>query len=120
LGEGAESIRPLFNIPLDARQSSPHLFSAACIKGVDTLIKNAAQDNIVNRLPIWFRDRVQAPTFLLLPLVMKRQGSETVMGMIYADKMRADSLQVDQQQLSLLHTLRNQAIMAFKQASSGR
>jgi HD-like signal output (HDOD) protein len=120
LGEGAESIRPLFNIPLDARQSSPHLFSAACIKGVDTLIKNAAQDNIVNRLPIWFRDRVQAPTFLLLPLVMKRQGSETVMGMIYADKMRADSLQVDQQQLSQLHTLRNQAIMAFKQASSGR
>jgi HD-like signal output (HDOD) protein len=120
LGEGAESIRPLFNIPLDARQSSPHLFSAACIKGVDTLTKNAAQDNIVNRLPIWFRDRVQAPTFLLLPLVMKRQGSETVMGMIYADKMRADSLQVDQQQLSLLHTLRNQAIMAFKQASSGR
>jgi len=52
--------------------------------------------------------------------VLKRQGSETVMGMIYADKMRADSLQVDQQQLSLLHTLRKQAIMAFKQASSGR
>jgi HD-like signal output (HDOD) protein len=120
LGEGAEAIRPLFNIPLDARQGSPHLFSAACIKGVDTLIKNAAQDNIVQRLPIWFRDRVQAPTFLLLPLVMKRQGSETVMGMIYADKMRADSLQIDQQQLSLLHTLRKQAIMAFKQASSSR
>jgi hypothetical protein len=34
--------------------------------------------------------------------------------------MRADSLQVDQHQLSLLNTLRNQAIMAFKQASSSR
>jgi HD-like signal output (HDOD) protein len=120
LGEGAESIRPLFNIPLDSGQGPPHLFSAACMKGVDTLIKNAAQDNIVNRLPVWFRDRVQAPTFLLLPLVMKRQGVETVMGMIYADKMRADSLQVDQHQLSLLNTLRKQAIMAFKQASSSR
>lgn len=120
LGDGAEAVRPLFSIPLDPRQSTPHLFSAACIKGVDTLIKNASHDNVVNRLPIWFRDRIQAPTFLLLPLVMKRQGTETIMGMIYADKLKTDSLQVDQHQLSLLNTLRNQAIMAFKQASSGR
>lgn len=49
---------------------------------------------------------------------MKKQGQDYVMGMIYADKPSPESLEVDQEQLKLLNTLRNQAITAFKQASS--
>lgn len=119
LGEGAEQIKGVFKIPLEVGKGQmPHLFSAACIKGVDTLIRNAAADNVVTRLPDWFRDRIQAPTFLLLPLIMKKPGQDYVMGMIYADKPSPESLEVDQEQLKLLNTLRNQAITAFKQASS--
>ena len=121
LGEGADAVSALFKVPLVLRPGdTPDLFSAVCLKQVDTLIADASAPNIVNRLPIWFRDRVQAPTFLLLPLVMKRAGQpDMVLGLIYADKGQVDSLQISDKELSLLRTLRNQAVMAFRQAASG-
>jgi len=121
LGEGADAVSALFKVPLILRPGeTPDLFSAVCLKQVDTLIADASAPNIVNRLPTWFRDRVQAPTFLLLPLVMKRAGQpDMVLGLIYADKGQVDSLQISDKELSLLRTLRNQAVMAFRQAASG-
>jgi len=121
LGEGADAVSALFKVPLVLRPGdTPDLFSAVCLKQVDTLIADASAPNIVNRLPTWFRDRVQAPTFLLLPLVMKRAGQpDMVLGLIYADKGQVDSLQISDKELSLLRTLRNQAVMAFRQAASG-
>lgn len=121
LGEGADTVSALFKVPLILRPGdTPDLFSAVCLKQVDTLIADASAPNIVNRLPTWFRDRVQAPTFLLLPLVMKRAGQpDMVLGLIYADKGQVDSLQISDKELSLLRTLRNQAVMAFRQAASG-
>jgi hypothetical protein len=38
-------------------------------------------------------------------------------GLIYADKKVAGGLALDEKELALLRTLRNQAVMAFKQAS---
>jgi HD-like signal output (HDOD) protein len=121
LGEGADVVSGLFKVPLVTRAGeTPDLFSAVCLKQLDTLIADASAPNIVGRLPVWFRDRVQAPTFLLLPLVMKRAGQpDMVLGLIYADKGQADSLQISERELSLLRTLRNQAVMAFRQAASG-
>lgn len=120
LGEGADVVRDLFKVPLVLRPGeNPELFTAVCLKQVDTLIADASAPNIVTRLPTWFRDRVQAPTFLVLPLVMKRTGqADMVLGLIYADKGQADSLQISEKELSLLRTLRNQAVMAFRQAAS--
>ena len=43
--------------------------------------------------------------------------SQFKLGLIYADKARGASLKVDERTLSLLRTLRNQAIMAFKQSA---
>ena len=121
LGEGADVVRDLFKVPLVLRPGeNPELFTAVCLKQVDTLIADASAPNIVTRLPTWFRDRVQAPTFLVLPLVMKRTGqADMVLGLIYADKGQADSLQISEKELSLLRTLRNQAVMAFRHAASG-
>ena len=121
LGEGADVVRDLFKVPLVIRPGeNPDLFSAVCLKQVDSLIADASAPNIVTRLPTWFRDRVQAPTFLVLPLVMKRAGqADMVLGLIYADKGQADSLQISEKELSLLRTLRNQAVMAFRHAASG-
>jgi hypothetical protein len=42
------------------------------------------------------------------------QGS--AFGMIYADKAELGGLQVDEKELAMLRTLRNQAVMAFRQA----
>ena len=39
------------------------------------------------------------------------------LGLIYADHGQAGAVQLDDKQLSLLRTLRNQAVMAFRQAA---
>ena len=109
LGLDAETIAPKFQIRLGASQD---LFSAVCAKGADMLISDASAPNLAHRLPAWFEKDVNAPTFLLLPLLNKGQP----MGLIYADRAQAGSIVIHERELALLRTLRNQALMAFKQA----
>jgi HD-like signal output (HDOD) protein len=114
LGETVEQVSPLFRIPLKLKPGVPaDLFSAVCLKGADTLISDAAAANISQRLPAWFREQVNAPVFLMLPLMMKNAP----FALIYADKAKAGGIQLGEKELSLLRTLRNQAVMAFRQAA---
>ena len=113
LGEGVEQLSAAFRIPLRPA-GTPDLFSAICAKGMDTLIADATSANVAQRLPPWYRQHVNAPTFLLLPLAMKG----TTFALIYADKARPHGIEVDEKELSLLRTLRNQAVMAFRQLDS--
>jgi hypothetical protein len=119
IGDSVDVLKAAFKIPLSVPQgSTPDLFTVVCLKNADMLIADASAPSMVGRLPTWFRDHVQAPTFLLLPLVMKRKDQpDMVLGMIYADKGQAGSLQINEKELSLLRTLRNQAVMAFKQST---
>jgi hypothetical protein len=87
------------------------LFGAVCINGSDTLIADAQAPTIAKRLPVWYRERVNAPSFLLLPMRLK----QAPFGLIYADHARAGAMQVSERELALLRTLRNQAVMAFRQ-----
>ncbi|MDE2594811.1 MAG: HDOD domain-containing protein [Burkholderiales bacterium] len=120
LGDGADVVKSLFKVPVDRVDlAAADLFSAVCLKNLDTLIADASKSAVLARLPAWFKDHIQAPTFLLLPMVIKRGPQEIVLGMIYADKGQAGSMKVDERELSLLRTLRNQAVMAFKQSSGG-
>ena len=120
LGEGAEVLKAAFHIPLTLQPSQqPDLFAAVALKNVDTLIADASVASVMRLMPGWYRTHVNAPTFLLLPLWMKRAGhADVVLGLIYADQAQAGGLQVDERALSLLRTLRNQAIMAFKQSAA--
>ncbi|MDY0747150.1 HDOD domain-containing protein [Paucibacter sp. R3-3] len=113
LGEGVEAVTPAFRVALSAPPGTvADLFSAVCQKGVDTLIADAGVPKIAERLPAWFQGPVRASSFLLLPMAMK--GAP--FALIYADKVRAGSIDLGEKELSLLRTLRNQAVMAFKQA----
>ncbi|MGM9481130.1 protein kinase domain-containing protein [Roseateles sp. NT4] len=113
LGVGAdvERLAPLLRVDLTAQP--PDLFAAVCLKGADTLIQDARAANIASRLPSWFRGELQAQSFLLLPLMLK--GAP--LGLIYADHAVAGAVQLGEKELSLLRTLRNQAVMAFRQAT---
>lgn len=120
LGDRGSELAPQFVVPLKVPAGGTlDLFGALCLKGVDIMIEDAAVPSIAQRLPAWFAAKVQAPTFLLLPLVMKGAGTgkDTVIGFIYADKAVAGAISLSDHELSLLRTLRNQAVMAFKQAS---
>jgi eukaryotic-like serine/threonine-protein kinase len=115
LGEGADTVVKAFKVPLRLqRGSTPDLFMAVCSKGADTLIADAYAPNIAQRLPAWYREGINAPAFLVLPLMMKN----STFALIYADMAHAGGFKLDEKELSLLRTLRNQAVMAFRQASS--
>lgn len=109
LGEGVEHVVSAFKVPLKAPSE---LFAAVCVKGADTLISDATAPTIAGRLPPWYRQSVNAPAFLLLPLMLK--GAP--FALIYADKAQPGGIDLGEKELSLLRTLRNQAVMAFKQA----
>jgi HD-like signal output (HDOD) protein len=121
IGEGVDLVKAQFKVPmLLPAGAAPDLFSIVCQKNADMLIADSAAPAIAGRLPAWFKGPAYAPTFLLLPLTMKRKGQpDMVVGMIYADKGEAGSLVVNEKELSLLRTLRNQAVMAFKQSTGG-
>ncbi len=111
LGSDVDAVVKSFSVALKA--SPPDLFAAVCLRGADTMISDATEARITDRLPAWYRKSVNAPTFLLLPLVIKGKP----FGLIYADKREKGGLALDQRELSLLRTLRNQAVMAFKQST---
>ena len=111
LGGGVEPLVKTFKVPL--KTTTPDLFAVVCVKGADTMISDATEQRIAQRLPAWYRSSLNAPTFLLLPLQIK--GAP--FGLIYADKSERGTLELNEKELALLRTLRNQAVMAFKQSN---
>ena len=113
LGDRAAALSPLFQVQLQWPAGQvPDLFGAVCLKARDTLIADSRQAAVVQRLPGWYRQQINAPSFLLLPMVMK--GAP--FALIYADQAAAGGLTVGERELALLRTLRNQAVMAFRQS----
>ncbi|WP_374661958.1 HDOD domain-containing protein [Inhella sp.] len=110
LGDGQRDWLPSFRVPLQT-SGQPDLFSAVCLKGVDTLIADTTAANIAQRLPAWYAGPLRAGSFLLLPLQVKGAA----VGLIYADRLEPGSIQLEEKELKLLRTLRNQALMAFRQ-----
>ena len=110
LGDSASAVAKVFEVPL---KGATDLFSVVCTKGVDTLISDAGLPNIVARLPAWYTGAVAAPAFLLLPLSLK--GAP--FALIYADQAQAGAIELGDKEMALLRTLRNQAVMAFRQSS---
>lgn len=111
VGEAIDVAVPQMRIPLRSN-GQPDLFATICVKGVDMLISDATQPNIAQRLPAWYaKAPLNAGCFLLLPLTVKNAP----LGLIYADQVAPGGIQLSEKELSLLRTLRNQAVMAFRQ-----
>ncbi|MCK9258741.1 MAG: HDOD domain-containing protein [Azoarcus sp.] len=110
LGPDVPALAKKFHFPLSF---TPDIFHVATSKGADILISDVNDPRIADRIPGWFRDSVQASTFVLLPLTIKHKP----VALIYADKDVAGEIVISERELSLLKTLRNQAVLAIKQAS---
>ncbi|MBA4093573.1 MAG: serine/threonine protein kinase [Candidatus Accumulibacter sp.] len=109
-GPDAPDVAKRFSFPLSF---TPDIFHAALSKGVDILISDTNDPKIATRIPDWFRKGVAAETFLLFPLCIKGKP----MALIYADRDHAGEIVISEKELSLLRTLRNQAVLAIKQSS---
>jgi hypothetical protein len=64
------------------------------------------------KIPDWYRKTVIARTFVLLPLLIKGNA----VALIYCDRDKPGSIVIPEKELSLLKTLRNQALLAIKQS----
>ena len=111
LGAGGSELCAVFRIKPDALAVAD-LFAWLCAKGADLLVSDAK--TVATRLPAWYRERINAPTFLLLPLMLK--GAP--IGLIYADKAQAGDIVLKEGELALLRALRDQAAAAFGRAST--
>ena len=106
-GPDANELAKTFRFPLSF---SPDVFHASTSKGVDILISDIDDPKIAARIPDWYRKAVPARSFVLFPLNLKGNP----IALIYADNDAPGSIDIPEKELSLLRTLRNQAILAIK------
>ena len=107
-GARAESSVKHFSVPLGHAQD---VFQLALEKNVDLFIADTRAENIASRIPAWYREKINAQTFLLLPLVVNKK----VIGLFYADRDNAGEQTIEPEHLRLLKTLRNQTVLAIRQ-----
>jgi HD-like signal output (HDOD) protein len=96
-----------FEIPVEPPAD---LFGLLCAKQADVLISDTADPLIDQRLPAWYKQKVAAGSFVLLPL---HQGSRVV-GMLYGDQHEAHAMHLHDRALTLLKQLRGQLLDALK------
>jgi hypothetical protein len=91
---------------------SPDVFHLATSKGLDIIISDIDDPKIADKIPDWYRKSVTAKTFVLFPLTIKGNP----VALIYCDRDKAGGIVIPEKELSLLKTLRNQALLAIKQS----
>jgi serine/threonine protein kinase len=106
-GDHVEAILPKLKFPL---AYVPDVFHLSIDKGLDLVIEDVQSLTIADKIPGWYRELIGAQSFLLLPIMVNKKA----VGLIYADTREANSLKISERQLSLLRTLRNQAVLAIK------
>lgn len=108
-GPDTNELARKFRFPL---ADAPNVFQLAISKGVDIIITDIDDPKIATKIPDWYRKTVIAKTFVLFPLMIKGKA----VAMIYCDRDKAGSIVIPEKELSLLKTLRNQALLAIKQS----
>jgi hypothetical protein len=97
-----------FNVPLAPTRDA---FYAALGQGADIYIDDVDGATIRDHIPAWYRSLVPARSLLLFPILIK----DKPVGLLYADSDSPGAIHLGSSELSLLKTLRNQAILALKQ-----
>jgi serine/threonine protein kinase len=108
LGRDVDAVIPRFHFTIG---SGADVFDAAIEKGIDVVIEDVHARSIASKIPAWYRQAVEAESFILLPVFIRKK----TVALFYADMQHVGMLKLTGQQLSLLRTLRNQAVLAIKQ-----
>ena len=108
-GQEINTLVKQFRFPISA---AADVFQLAISKGVDIIITDIDDPKIADKIPAWYRSSQSAKTFVLFPLTIKGNP----VALIYADRQKAGSIHIPEKELTLLKTLRNQAVLAIKQS----
>jgi HD-like signal output (HDOD) protein len=108
-GEGVSSLIKSFDFSLAEK---PDVFLVALQNNSDILITDIDDAKIASRIPAWYRQNVAARTFVLFPIIVKGKP----IGLIYADRPGPGEITIPEKELSLLKSLRNQAVLAIRQS----
>lgn len=106
-GENIEQVINNFEIPL-AYQAD--VFHIAFKNNQDIRIENTQQENIKKRIPDWYHRNIGAKSFTIFPINI----NHSPIALIYIDNAQGESISINDNQLGLLKTLRNQALLAIK------
>lgn len=109
LGPEVGELVKQFRFPLATQMSD--VFLLATGRGLDIIITDIDDPKIADKVPKWYRERIPAKTFVLFPLNIKGKP----VALIYCDRDKAGSIAIPERELSLLKSLRNQALLAIKQ-----
>jgi len=99
-----------FNIPLAPSRDA---FYAAISQGADIYIDDVNAESIRNHIPEWYRKLIPARSIALFPIVVTQKP----VGLFYADCDSSQAIHFGRDELNLLKTLRNQAVLAIRQHS---
>jgi hypothetical protein len=108
-GDGVPSLIKTFDFSLAEK---PDVFLVALQNNSDILITDIDDPKIAKRIPAWYRKNIAARTFVLFPVVVKGKP----IGLIYADRPGPGEIAIPEKELSLLKSLRNQAVLAIRQS----
>ena len=107
-GEDVDSIiKRGFTIPLTAAKD---VFHASISQGADIYIDDVDGEKIRDHIPGWYRKSINARALALFPVIVNKKP----VGMFYGDSAGARTLRFGAEELALLKTLRNQAVLAIK------
>jgi len=108
-GDGVQGLVRAFDFSLEGQ---PDVFLVALQNNADILITDIDDPKIATRIPAWYRRQVPARTFVLFPIIVKGKP----IGLIYADCPQPGDITIPEKELSLLKSLRNQAVLAIRQS----
>lgn len=112
-GDGLEGFVHGFALPLD---DSSDVLRLSLVRNADLLVEDISQRAIRDLIPAWFSALHPGKSVLMLPLLVDK----SIAGLIYADHATPGGLTIGPKELSLLKTLRNQAVLAVRQKSTSR
>jgi hypothetical protein len=87
------------------------VFYPAVVQGADLCLADLDAEKVRPYVPQWYRQALGAKGMVLLPVIVAKK----TVGLIYADSEQPGALHFNPEELSLLKTLRNQAILAIRQ-----
>ena len=90
-------------------KSAKDLFNLSIQTGKDLIVADAYDSKMTHLIPSWYREKIDAPAFLFLPIMVKN----VCIGAFYADRDQKGQ-PIDTQEHRHLSMLRNQLVLAIQ------